>query len=185
MTAARGTGRGASDAEVRTTPHRGCLGVTARTARAYAVGMTELHLHTVLAGSGPAAAIVLTDEQVAAFGAGKAFPVAVTIGGRTARLRLSRMGGKNMIGFSKATRAELGVEIDQEVDAVIAVDTAERTVEEPPELTAALDAEPALRAAFEKLPYTHRKEHARSVAEAKQEATRDRRIAKVVEAMRG
>ena len=147
--------------------------------------MSELRLHTTLTGRGPAAAILLTDEQVAAFGAGKAFPVAVTIGGRTARLRLARMGGENMIGFSKAVRAELGVEIDQEVDAVIAVDAAERTVEIPPALAEVLDADPALRAAFDALSYTNRKEHARSVAEAKQEATRERRLAKIVETLRG
>lgn len=145
--------------------------------------MSELRLHTVLTGRGPAAAILLSDEQVASFGAGKAFPVAVTIGGRTARLRLARMGGANMIGFSKAVRAELGVEIDQDVDAVIRVDAAERTVEVPPELAAALDADPAVRTAFDALSYTVRKEHARTVAEAKQDATRERRIAKIVESL--
>ncbi|MFF7294123.1 YdeI/OmpD-associated family protein [Microbacterium sp. NPDC008134] len=147
--------------------------------------MSELRVHTTLPASGPATAIVLTDEQVASFGAGKAFPVAVTIGDRTARLRLSRMGGRNLIGLSKAARAELGVEIGDEVDAVIRLDAGERTVDEPAALTAALDADPALRTAFDALNYSTRKEHARSVAEAKQEATRDRRIAKIVEALRG
>ncbi|WP_164234796.1 YdeI/OmpD-associated family protein [Microbacterium hydrocarbonoxydans] len=147
--------------------------------------MSELHLHTVLEPRGPAAAILLSDEQVAGFGAGRAFPVAVTIDGRSARLRLARMGGENMIGFSKAVRAELGVEIGQEVDAVIAVDTAEREVEIPPALAGLLDADPALRAAFDALSSSVRKEHARSIAEAKQEATRERRLAKVVEALRG
>ncbi|WP_312171514.1 YdeI/OmpD-associated family protein [Microbacterium sp.] len=147
--------------------------------------MSELRLHTTLEGRGPAAAIILTDEQVASFGAGKTFPVAVTIDGRTARLRLARMGGQNMIGFSKAVRAELGVEIDQEVDAVIRVDAAEREVEIPPALATALDDDPALRAAFDALSYSVRKEHARTVAEAKQDATRDRRVAKIVEALRG
>jgi hypothetical protein len=147
--------------------------------------MSELRLHTVLTGRGPAAAILLTDEQVASLGAGKAFPVAVTIGGRTARLRVARMGSENMIGFSKAVRADLGLEIDQEIDAVIRVDSAERTVDVPPELAAALGADPALRTAFDALSYTMRKEHARSVAEAKQEATRERRIAKIVDALGG
>lgn len=147
--------------------------------------MSELRLHTTLEGRGPAAAIILTDEQVASFDAGKAFPVAVTIDGRTARLRLARMGGQNMIGFSKAVRAELGVEIDQEVDAVIRVDSAEREVEVPPALSAAIDADPALRAAFDALSYSVRKEHARTVAEAKQDATRDRRVEMIVEALRG
>lgn len=146
--------------------------------------MSELRVHTVLTGRGPAAAILLTDEQVASFGAGKAFPVAVTIGGRTARLRLARMGGENMIGLSKAARADLGVEIDQEVDAVIRLDTAERTVEVPAALAAALDVDPAVRAAFDALSPSARKEHARAVAEAKQEATRERRIAKIVESLR-
>lgn len=147
--------------------------------------MSELRVHTVLTGRGPAAAILLTDEQVASFGAGKAFPVAVTIGGRTARLRLARMSGENMIGLSKAARTDLGVEIDQEVDAVIRLDTAERTVEVPPALAAALDADPAVRAAFDALSPSARKEHARAVADAKQEATRERRIAKIVESLRG
>lgn len=147
--------------------------------------MSELHVHTVLEPRGPAAAILLSDEQVAGFGAGKAFPVAVTIGGRTARLRLARMGGENMIGFSKAARAELALEIGQEVDAVIAVDAGERTVDVPPALAEALDADTALRAAFDALSYSVRKEHARSIAEAKQESTRERRLAKVLEALRG
>ncbi|WP_341933297.1 YdeI/OmpD-associated family protein [Microbacterium sp. LWO14-1.2] len=147
--------------------------------------MSELRVHTTLTGRGSAAAILLTDEQVSSLGAGKAFPVAVTIDGRTARLRLARMGGENMIGFSKAVRSDLGVEIGQEVDAVIRVDAAERTVEVPPPLAAALDADPALRAAFDALSPSARKEHARSVAEAKQDATRDRRIEKIVAALRG
>ncbi|KTR74916.1 2-isopropylmalate synthase [Microbacterium oxydans] len=146
--------------------------------------MSELRVHTVLTGRGPAAAILLTDDQVASLGAGKAFPVAVTIGGRTARLRLARMGSENMIGFSKAVRADLGLDIGQEIDAVIRVDAAERTVDVPPELAAALDADPALRSAFDALSYSVRKEHARSVAEANQEATRERRITKIVDALR-
>jgi len=146
--------------------------------------MSELRLHTTLEGRGPAAAIILTDEQVASFGAGKAFPVAVTIADRTARLRLARMGGANMIGFSKAVRTDLGLEIGQEVDAVIRLDAAERAVEVPPALADALDADPALRAAFDALSYSARKEHARSVADAKQAATRERRVEKVVEALR-
>lgn len=147
--------------------------------------MSELRLHATLEGRGPAAAIILSDEQVAEFGAGKAFPVVVTIGAHSGRLRLARMGGKNMIGFSKAVRAEFGVEIGQDVDAVIRVDSAEREVEIPPALAAALDADAALRTAFEALSYSVRKEHARSVAEAKQDATRERRVEKIVDALRG
>lgn len=146
--------------------------------------MSELRVHTTLTGRGPAAAILLSDEQVASLGSGKAFPVAVTIGDRTARLRLARMGGENMIGFSKAARAELGLDVGQEIDALIRPDTAERTVEVPAELAAALDADPAVRAAFDALSPSARKEHARAVAEVKQDATRERRIAKIVDTLR-
>ena len=146
--------------------------------------MTELHLNTVLEPHGPAAAIVLADEQVAAFGAGKAFPVVVDFGDRRIRLRLARMGGLNMIGFSKAARAEVGVEPGQEIDVTITVDTAEREVVLPPALTTELDADPALRAAFDALSYSKRKEHARQVAEAKTDETRVRRVEKVLAALR-
>ena len=146
--------------------------------------MTELRLHTFLESSGPAAAIVLTDEQVAAFGAGKVFPVVVSFGDRSIRLRLARMGGRNLIGFSQAARAEMGLEKDQEIDVTITVDTAEREVEIPPALADALGADAGLRDAFDALSYSKRKEHARQVAEAKTDETRARRVEKVLAALR-
>jgi len=146
--------------------------------------MTELRLHTILEPHGPAAAIVLTDEQVAALGAGKVFPVIVDFGDRRIRLRLARMGGLNMIGFSKAARTEMGLEMGQDIDVTITVDTAEREIEIPPALAEALDADAALRAAFDALSYWKRKEHARQVAEAKTDETRIRRVDKVLAALR-
>ncbi|MEV8220102.1 YdeI/OmpD-associated family protein [Microbacterium sp. NPDC077391] len=146
--------------------------------------MSELRLHTVLEPMGPAGAIVLDDEQVAALSDAKAFPVVVTIGDRTARLRLARMGGKNLIGFSKAARADLGVELGDEFDVIIAPDADERTVDVPDVLAAALDADPVARAAFDGMSYTRRKEIARSIAEAKQDATRQRRLEKALADLR-
>ena len=143
-----------------------------------------LRIRTVLAPQGPATAIELTDAQVDELGGGKRAAVRVTIGDRTARLRLGVMGGRNLIGLSKAARAELGVEIGDTVDAIIAVDAAERDVEIPDDLAAALDADPKVRAAFDALAFTHRKEHVRAVNEAKQAATRERRIAATVEKVR-
>lgn len=147
--------------------------------------MTELRLHTTLEPMGPAGAIVLTDEQVQALSTAKAFPVEVEIGERTGRLRLARMGGKNLIGFSKAARAEMGIELGASFDVVIRPDAAERTVELPEALSAALAADPAAQAAFDALSYSRRKEIARSIAEAKQDATRERRLAKALEELRG
>ncbi|MEV4688880.1 YdeI/OmpD-associated family protein [Microbacterium sp. LWH3-1.2] len=139
-----------------------------------------LQIHTVLAPMGPATAIELTDGQVADLGGGKRAAVVVGIGGRSARVRLGVMGGRNLIGLSKAVRAELGVEIGDEVDATIDLDTAEREVEVPADLAAALDAAGA-RAAFDALAFTRRKELARAVTEAKRPDTRERRVAAAVD----
>jgi len=144
-----------------------------------------LHLHTVLAPFGPATAIDLTDTQVEELGGGKRAAVVVDIGGRTARLRLGVMDGRNVIGLSKAVRAQLGVDIGDEVDATIRLDTTEREVDVPGDLAAALDAAAGVRAAFEALSYSRRKELARGVAEAKRPETRERRIAAVVADLTG
>lgn len=140
-----------------------------------------LQIHTVLVPFGPATAIELTDEQVAELGGGKRAAVVVRIGDRTARVRLAVMGGKNLIGLSKAVRAELGVDIGDAVDATVDLDAAEREVEVPADLAAALDADPRVRAAFDGLSFTRRKELARGVSEAKRADTRERRIAAAVE----
>ena len=137
-----------------------------------------MRIRTTLEPRGPAAAIVLTDEQVAEIaGSAKSPPVRVTVNGNTMRLRVARMGGESLIGFSKAARAEAGVEIGAEIEAEIVLDDTPREVEIPSDLTAALAGDDAARAAFEKLSYTHRKEFARWVEEAKRDETRERRVA--------
>ena len=139
-----------------------------------------LTLSTTLEPQGPATALVLSDAQVAELGGGGRAAVRVTIAGRTARLRLARMGGKNMIGLSKAARAELGVEIGDAVTAEIALDAEERTVEIPIELRESLAAHPGAQDAFDALTYTRRKELALGITSAKRAETRERRIAAVL-----
>jgi hypothetical protein len=144
-----------------------------------------LRLEATLEPRGPAGAFLLTDEQVARVGGGrKTFPVRVTISGTTLSLRLARMGGQNMIGLSKAARAEAGVDIGSSYAVEIALDEAERVVEVPADLGAALTADPAVRTAFEALSYTHRKEFVRWVEEAKKDETRAQRVATTVEMIR-
>jgi hypothetical protein len=144
--------------------------------------MGTLRLDTTLQPRGPAAAIVLTDEQAAVIGEGaKAFPVVASIGGKTVRGRVSRMGGEYLFGFSRAAREAAGLEIGADVSVEISLDTAPREVDVPPALAAALDGDEAARAAFEGLAYTHRKEFARWIAEAKRDETRDRRVAQALE----
>jgi hypothetical protein len=146
--------------------------------------MTALTLTQTLQQSGPATALVLTDEQVEELAGGKRAAVIVRIGDKQARLRLAVMGGQNLIGMSKATRAELGVDFGDEVTATIMLDETPREVEVPAELAAAFASDPEAAAAYDKLAFTHRKEYARWVAEAKKEETRQRRAAEALQMLR-
>ena len=55
----------------------------------------------------------------------------------------------------------------------------------PDELAGALAADPSLRAAWEALAPSHRREHAEFIAEAKRPDTRARRLAQTIERLRG
>lgn len=129
-----------------------------------------------LAPFGPATAIVLTDAEVEALGGGKRAAVKVTIGSKSAALRLAVMGGKNVIGISKANREVLGIEIGDTVTATVELDAAPRTIDLPDDAAKALT-NAKLRKAFDALAPSHQKEHVRAITEAKQPETRARRIA--------
>ncbi|ROR64688.1 YdeI/OmpD-associated family protein [Agrococcus jenensis] len=146
--------------------------------------MGELRIRTTIERRGPAAAIVLDDEQVASLGGAKNAPVTLTIGEATVRTRIGTMAGEHLLGLSKERREALGVEAGDEVDAVIALDEAERAIELPPELDAALAQDPAAKAAFDALAPSRRKELARGIGEAKAADTKERRLAKALDELR-
>jgi len=141
-----------------------------------------LRLTATLQPRGPAAAIVLTDEQVAALARGpKSPPVKVTVnGGYTFDGRVGRMGGEYLVGFNKAIRAAAGVEAGETIDVVIVADTAERTVEVPEDLAGAMTSAGVMDA-FTTLAPSHRKEYVRWVTEAKRPETRAKRITEAVQ----
>jgi hypothetical protein len=103
----------------------------------------------------------------------------VTINGTTLPFRLARMGDENLIGFSKAKRAEADVEIGDTHRVVIELDAGERQVDVPADLAAALKTAKVTKQ-FDALAYSHRKEFVRRVTEAKKPETRARRIADTV-----
>jgi uncharacterized protein YdeI (YjbR/CyaY-like superfamily) len=81
-------------------------------------------------------------------------------------------------------REAAGVEAGDTVPVVLALDTEERTVEVPEDLATALAGDAEAKAAFDRLAYTHRKEFARWVGEAKKVETRERRAAQALEMLR-
>lgn len=145
----------------------------------------SLHLTAVLEPRGPAGAIVLTDAHLAQLGATKRSPLTVTVGDSSVEARIAAMGGELLVGLSKAARTTLGVEIGQTIKVTLSVDEAPRDVRVPTELATALAASPAAQKAYDALAYSHRKEHAVWVAEAKQQETRDRRAAQAVDRILG
>lgn len=66
----------------------------------------------------------------------------------------------------------------------LAADDQPRTVDPPPDLAAALAEDPEARAAFDGLSFTHQREYAEWVAEARREPTRRRRVAQTVQMLR-
>ena len=147
--------------------------------------MGAISFTATLQKRGPAAAVVLDDEQVAEVGEGaKRFPVVATVAGYTWRGSVARMKGEFLLGMNREVREAAGVEAGDEVSVEIALDAAERTVEVPDELASALAGDGDAAAAFEGLAYTHRKEFARWVGEAKKAETRERRVAKALEMLR-
>jgi hypothetical protein len=111
-------------------------------------------------------------------------PVTGTVNGVPFRSRLMVYGGQTVLGLTNAFRAEARLAEGDEVEVVIDRDDAPREVEIPPALQAALDGDAKAREAFDALSFTHRREYARWIAEAKREETRDRRAAKAIELLR-
>ena len=120
-------------------------------------------------------------EIVAALGGGKRPPVLVTINGYTYRNTVAVYGGQYLMGVSAEHRRGAGVEAGDMLDVKLELDTQPREVAVPPDLAAALDADPGARPAFDALSFSQRSAHVRSVEAAKTDATRQRRIARVVE----
>jgi hypothetical protein len=88
------------------------------------------------------------------------------------------------LGVHKATREKARVEFGDELEFEITRDDSPRVLELPPELEAALAAEPALRDRFESLSFTRRRELADPIAEEKKPETRAARLEKTLAALR-
>ena len=147
--------------------------------------MGSVRLTTTLVARGPAAAIVLDDEQVATIGEGaKRFPVRATVNGYGWRTTVTRMRGEFLLGLNREVREAASVRAGDTVEAAIELDTAPREVEMPEALASALAGDPAANAAFQALAFSHRKEYARWVADAKRQETRDRRVTRALEMLR-
>jgi bifunctional DNA-binding transcriptional regulator/antitoxin component of YhaV-PrlF toxin-antitoxin module len=127
-----------------------------------------------------ATGIVIPPEVIEKLGGGKRAAVKVTINGYTYRNTTAVMGGKHMVGVAKEHREAAGIKGGDRIEVTLELDAAPREVDVPDDFAAALKKAKA-RPAFDKLAYSHRKEHVRAILEAKAPETRARRIEKAVE----
>ena len=144
-----------------------------------------MRFETTMTLSGNNTGIEVPPEVIEALGAGRKPPVQVTVNGYTYRSTVAVMGGRYLIPFSSDKRAATGIAGGDPIVVDLEVDTEPRTVEVPDDLAAAIDAAPGARAAWEKLPPSHKKAHVDAVESAKAAETRQRRIAKAVESLAG
>ncbi len=115
---------------------------------------------------------------------GEARPaVKMTFCGETYRTRVAVYGGKYIMGIWKAELAKHGLRDGQKIEVTLEPDDKPRVVEPPKELAAALKKNAAARAGWEKMSFTHKREWAQAIAEAKQPETREKRIAQAVAAL--
>ena len=139
---------------------------------------------TILQGGKTATGIEVPEAIVTALGSGKRAKVLVTINGYTYRNSVAPLGGVYMIGVSDDVRRNAGVAGGDVVDVEVELDTAPREVTVPADLAAAFDAEPDARRTFDGLSYSNKSWHVSQVEGAKTDETRQRRIAKSIEALR-
>ncbi|UGT38491.1 YdeI/OmpD-associated family protein [Nocardia yamanashiensis] len=125
--------------------------------------------------NGGGAYIPIPPEIITALGGGARIPVRATFDGIPYTGSIASMGDGPCLGILKSIRTELSKSPGDTVTVTLERDTAERTVEVPEELAAALAAA-GLRPAFDALSYTRRREYAAAVTAAKRPETRARRI---------
>jgi hypothetical protein len=130
--------------------------------------------------AGVVAAIVPPADVPEFFGTKARVPIRGTINGYPFRSSLMPMGGCHMMPVNRKLCDGAGVEPGDTVDVVMERDEEERTVEPPAPLKTALAKNKTAKANWEKLSFTHKKEMALAISGAKQEETRERRLAKVM-----
>jgi hypothetical protein len=111
--------------------------------------------------------------------------VKATFNGVPYRGSIAKYGGAFRLGVTKAIITATGLADGESVHVVIELDREERTVTVPDDLDAALRGNADALAAWGELPYSHRREQVLAILDAKKPETRARRVAAVVERLRG
>ena len=139
---------------------------------------------TIELGGKTATGFQVPPDVVAALGKGKKPPVSVTINGHTYRSTVAAYGDLSMLPLSAENRTAAGVAAGDTVEVELALDTAPRVVEVPPDLAAAIAADQAAAAFWPTISYSNQRWHVLSIDGAKTAETRQRRIEKSIGLLR-
>ena len=137
--------------------------------------MTSKTYKTEIVREGSMCYIPVPFDPKPVFGKTRA-PVTVTVNGYTYRSTIAPMGGVTCIPLRKSNREAAGLEGGEKVTVTLALDDAPRTVEPPADLVKALKAAPPAWDRWQELSFTHQREYAEAVEEAKKPETRAKRI---------
>jgi len=132
-------------------------------------------------GRGGGHLVEVPTKVIKALGGEGRIPVAATFNGVPYRGSIVRMGGDAVLGVRKAIMAEAGVAVGDTLSIEVSNDDEPREVDVPGELANALKRNGKARTFFDGLSYSHRKEYARYVAEAKRPQTRAERTERTIE----
>lgn len=131
-----------------------------------------------------ATAIAIPFNVEKAYGARGRVPVRGTLNGFAFRSSVFPMGGGcHWLVVNSQMREGAKIKAGETISVVMERDDEPRVVTPPEDLARALKANKAALAAWDKLSYTHRKEYARAIEEAKKPETRTRRIEKTITAL--
>ncbi|HWS90204.1 MAG TPA: YdeI/OmpD-associated family protein [Pyrinomonadaceae bacterium] len=131
-------------------------------------------------GEGSVCAIQIDFDVEKAFGKRGRVPVRGTLNGAPFRGSLFPMGGCHFMVVNRHLRAAAGVSGGETVPVRMERDDEPRTVEPPADFARALKSNKDAQAVWDKLSYTHRREHVEHIEEARKPETRQRRIEKSV-----
>jgi Bacteriocin-protection, YdeI or OmpD-Associated/Domain of unknown function (DUF1905) len=144
--------------------------------------MASKTFKTTLKRDGAMSAIPVPFDPKPVFGKVRA-PVKVTLNGYTFRSTIAAYGGEFLIPLRTSNREAAGVEGTETLKVTLELDEEAREVEPPADLVKALKAAPPAWERWGEMSFTHQREYAQAVEEAKKPETRVRRIESAVKAI--
>jgi Bacteriocin-protection, YdeI or OmpD-Associated/Domain of unknown function (DUF1905) len=145
--------------------------------------MSSKTFRTTIVREGSMCFIPLPFDPKTVFGKMRA-PVKVTLNGYAYRSTIAAMGGPPCIPLRRSNREAAGLEGGETIDVRLDLDTEKREIKPPGDLVRALKSAPPAWKRWQALSYSHQREHAEAIEQAKKPETRARRIERATQMIR-